>query len=158
MNAGDCGDEYLMLKDVRICLNMDGIFGDEGFAGFSLCLWIYLSSSPMPSSVILRQVLFDHTTPEPNFPFPYFGWLMGFLFLRSFGATLVVLLFVGDYVHWIVLLTSFEIRNSAHFFIFRWLEWLNTASVDGCGLYHRRKSPCLLLSLLTIINIFNRFS
>ncbi|XP_020683179.1 SH2 domain-containing protein A isoform X1 [Dendrobium catenatum] len=56
MAAGECEQEYLMLKDVRIDLNRDGVFGEEGFAGFSLCLWIYLSSSAWPSSVILGQV------------------------------------------------------------------------------------------------------
>ncbi|XP_020578079.1 uncharacterized protein LOC110023151 isoform X2 [Phalaenopsis equestris] len=64
MTVGECGEEYLMLKDFRADLNRDGVFGDEGFAGFSLFLWIYLSSSARPS-VILRQVSTENDDDAP---------------------------------------------------------------------------------------------
>ncbi|KAG0474778.1 hypothetical protein HPP92_014464 [Vanilla planifolia] len=57
MVEGKCGEEeYEVLNDVRINFDSGGVFSEEGFAGFSLCFWIYLSSSIRSSSVILWQV------------------------------------------------------------------------------------------------------
>ncbi|KAG0473013.1 hypothetical protein HPP92_014870 [Vanilla planifolia] len=57
MVEGKCGEEeYEVLNDVRINFDRGGVFSEEGFVGFSLCFWIYLSSSIRSSSVILWQV------------------------------------------------------------------------------------------------------
>lgn len=60
-------EQYAKLEDLRISLDRGGA-GDEeggdgegegehgGGFGFSLCVWIYLSGSARPSSIILKQV------------------------------------------------------------------------------------------------------
>lgn len=52
------GHDYRQLKDLTIRLDQQAGGGEgSGSIGFSLSLWVYLSGSPRPSSVILRQVL-----------------------------------------------------------------------------------------------------
>ncbi|PKA58875.1 hypothetical protein AXF42_Ash000968 [Apostasia shenzhenica] len=63
--AGDEGGEedYSMLRDVRLSIDRDEAVREE--AGFSLGLWIYLSSSARPSSLILRQTSLESEDEVP---------------------------------------------------------------------------------------------
>lgn len=60
-------EQYAKLEDLRISLDRGGAGEEEGGDGegegehgggfgFSLCVWIYLSGSARPSSIILKQV------------------------------------------------------------------------------------------------------
>ncbi|OAY66879.1 hypothetical protein ACMD2_11743 [Ananas comosus] len=67
MAKGERGEEdYSRLRDVRVSLDRVAAAAEaeaeaeaEGGGGFSLCFWLYLSSSARPSSVILRQTTSD---------------------------------------------------------------------------------------------------
>ncbi|XP_020094963.1 uncharacterized protein LOC109714679 [Ananas comosus] len=71
MAKGERGEEdYSRLRDVRVSLDRvaaaaeaeaeaEAEGGGGGGGGFSLCFWLYLSSSARPSSVILRQTTSD---------------------------------------------------------------------------------------------------
>nr|XP_019705286.1 SH2 domain-containing protein A isoform X3 [Elaeis guineensis] len=65
-------EDYSQLRDLRISLNRGGEGGKGGGeedgdsdSGFSLCFWLYLSSSARPSSVILRQMTSENEDEVP---------------------------------------------------------------------------------------------
>ncbi|XP_038975301.1 SH2 domain-containing protein A-like [Phoenix dactylifera] len=68
-----CREEgYSQLRDLRIRLDREDEGGEGGGeedgdsdSGFSLCFWLYLSSSARPSSVILRQMTSENEDEVP---------------------------------------------------------------------------------------------